>query len=310
MACAGQGRHDRAAGRVRHPHHHGDGGRAPDHDAPRTAGDLPDLPEPPRPRPRHARRPCGWRSPAPPPSPSSWSSRCASGSASRRSSRATASPSPAASPPCAATTTTPRPSRPPRAGPSPASRCAVVDDDGAELPRGEAGEVVVRGYNVMLGYFEDPEQTAEAIDADGWLRTGDIGMMDERGYLQITDRKKDMFIVGGFNVYPAEIENLLLAHPADRPGGRRGRARRPGWGRWAWPSSCPSPAREPDPDEIVAWAGSGDGQLQGPPPRPHRRGPAAQPRGQGPQVPAARGGRFCFLTLRQVRRYAASRCPT
>ena len=89
----------------------------------------------------------------------------------------------------------------------------VVDDAGTETPRGEAGEVVVRGYNVMLGYFEDPEQTAEAIDADGWLHTGDIGVMDDAGNLRITDRKKDMFISGGFNAYPAEIENLMLAHP-------------------------------------------------------------------------------------------------
>jgi acyl-CoA synthetase (AMP-forming)/AMP-acid ligase II len=89
----------------------------------------------------------------------------------------------------------------------------VVDDDGAEVPRGEPGEVVVRGYTVMQGYFEEPEQTAEAIDAEGWLHTGDVGVMDDRGYLRITDRKKDMFIVGGFNAYPAEIEQLLLAHP-------------------------------------------------------------------------------------------------
>jgi acyl-CoA synthetase (AMP-forming)/AMP-acid ligase II len=65
----------------------------------------------------------------------------------------------------------------------------------------------------MKGYFEAPEQTAEAIDADGWLHTGDIGVMDDRGYLRITDRKKDMFIVGGFNAYPAEIEALLCGHP-------------------------------------------------------------------------------------------------
>ncbi len=95
----------------------------------------------------------------------------------------------------------------------PGIEVAVVDDTGDEMPRGEAGEVVVRGYNVMRGYFEDPEQTAEAIDADGWLHTGDVGTMDERGYLDITDRLKDMFIVGGFNAYPAEIEALLGAHP-------------------------------------------------------------------------------------------------
>ncbi len=89
----------------------------------------------------------------------------------------------------------------------------VVDPTGRELPPGEAGEVVVRGYNVMRGYFEDPVQTAEVIDADGWLHTGDIGVMDDRGYLAITDRIKDMFITGGFNVYPAEVERLLLLHP-------------------------------------------------------------------------------------------------
>ena len=72
------------------------------------------------------------------------------------------------------------------------------------------GEVVVRGYNVMRGYWDEPEQTAATIDAEGWLHTGDIGIMDDRGYVKITDRKKDMFIVGGFNAYPAEIENILL----------------------------------------------------------------------------------------------------
>jgi acyl-CoA synthetase (AMP-forming)/AMP-acid ligase II len=90
----------------------------------------------------------------------------------------------------------------------------VVDDQGTELPNGEAGEVVVRGYNVMSAYFEEPEQTAEAIGADGWLHTGDIGVLDDRGYLRITDRLKDMIIVGGFNVYPAEVESILAGHPS------------------------------------------------------------------------------------------------
>jgi acyl-CoA synthetase (AMP-forming)/AMP-acid ligase II len=90
----------------------------------------------------------------------------------------------------------------------------VKDDAGHEMPRGEPGEVVVRGYTVMAGYFGDPAESARAIDADGWLHTGDIGVMDERGNLRITDRKKDMFIVGGFNAYPAEIEAELLRHPA------------------------------------------------------------------------------------------------
>ena len=95
----------------------------------------------------------------------------------------------------------------------PGVELAVVDAEGTELRRGEPGEIVGRGYNVMRGYFEDPAQTAEAIDADGWLHTGDIGTMDDRGYLKITDRKKDMFITGGFNVYPAEVEQVLLKHP-------------------------------------------------------------------------------------------------
>lgn len=90
----------------------------------------------------------------------------------------------------------------------------VVDDAGRDVPRGEPGEIVIRGYTVMKGYFDDAAQTAEAIDRDGWLHTGDIGTMDARGYLRITDRKKDMFIVGGFNAYPAEIEGAVLEHPA------------------------------------------------------------------------------------------------
>jgi acyl-CoA synthetase (AMP-forming)/AMP-acid ligase II len=90
----------------------------------------------------------------------------------------------------------------------------VVDDKVKEVPRGESGEVVIRGYNIMKGFIHDPEATAEAIDKDGWLHTGDIGVMDEAGNLRITDRTKDMFIVGGFNAYPAEIENMVNEHPA------------------------------------------------------------------------------------------------
>ena len=89
----------------------------------------------------------------------------------------------------------------------------IVDDEGNECPRGEAGEVVVRGYNTMQGYYREAERTQEVYDDDAWLHTGDIGVMDERGYIKITDRKKDMFIVGGFNAYPAEIETLMLRHP-------------------------------------------------------------------------------------------------
>jgi acyl-CoA synthetase (AMP-forming)/AMP-acid ligase II len=89
-------------------------------------------------------------------------------------------------------------------------KCA--DARGEEVPRGTAGEILVRGFNVMRGYFDDPAETAKTVDAQGWLHTGDVGVMDERGYLRITDRIKDMFIVGGFNCYPAEIENLMYRH--------------------------------------------------------------------------------------------------
>ncbi|KKD09152.1 FadD3 family acyl-CoA ligase [Streptomyces sp. WM6386] len=86
--------------------------------------------------------------------------------------------------------------------------------DGLEVCIADDGEVLVRGYSVMLGYLDDPAATAEAIDPDGWLHTGDLGTLDDRGRLRIVGRKKDMFVVGGFNAYPAEIEGFLLQHPA------------------------------------------------------------------------------------------------
>ena len=83
---------------------------------------------------------------------------------------------------------------------------------GTALPPGASGEVLVRGYNVMRGYFEDPEATAAALDPAGWLHTGDVGTLDADGNLRITDRLKDMFVVGGFNAYPAEIEQVIARH--------------------------------------------------------------------------------------------------
>jgi acyl-CoA synthetase (AMP-forming)/AMP-acid ligase II len=88
-----------------------------------------------------------------------------------------------------------------------------VDVAGDQVPAGEPGEIWCRGFNVMRGYLDNPQETARAITADGWLKTGDIGVMDAHGYVQITDRIKDMFIVGGFNCYPAEIENSLSSMP-------------------------------------------------------------------------------------------------
>jgi HIP---CoA ligase len=91
---------------------------------------------------------------------------------------------------------------------------AGVACDGVEMRIADDGEVLVCGYTVMQGYLDDPAATAEAIDVDGWLHTGDLGTIDDAGRLRIVGRKKDMFIVGGFNAYPAEIEGFLLEHPA------------------------------------------------------------------------------------------------
>jgi long-chain acyl-CoA synthetase len=89
----------------------------------------------------------------------------------------------------------------------------VIDDGGSELPQGEPGELAIRGHNVMKGYWQREEATAEAIDADGWFKSGDIAKMDEDGYFFIVDRKKELLIRGGFNIYPREIEEVLYEHP-------------------------------------------------------------------------------------------------
>ncbi|MFJ9410448.1 FadD3 family acyl-CoA ligase [Streptomyces sp. NPDC101393] len=95
----------------------------------------------------------------------------------------------------------------------PGTEVRVVDPSGRRMAPGDPGEIHVRGYHVMSGYFEDPAGTARALTPDGWLRTGDVGVLDADGNLRITDRIKDMFIIGGFNAYPAEIEQLLARHP-------------------------------------------------------------------------------------------------
>jgi fatty-acyl-CoA synthase len=89
----------------------------------------------------------------------------------------------------------------------------VIDANGITLPRGESGELCTRGYAVMLGYWDDPEKTAEAIDSDGWMHTGDLAVIREDGYCNIVGRAKDMIIRGGENVYPREVEEYLFKHP-------------------------------------------------------------------------------------------------
>jgi len=137
--------------------------------------------------------------------------------------------------------------------PIPGVEMKIVDADGNEVPTGEQGEIVARGFQVMIGYFDNPEATAETIDADGWLHTGDVGYVDAANNVTITDRIKDMFIVGGFNAYPAEIEGLMLDHPdlaqvaiVGVPDARMGEV--------GMAFVVPTAGHTADPDEILAWA--------------------------------------------------------
>jgi long-chain acyl-CoA synthetase len=97
--------------------------------------------------------------------------------------------------------------------PIPGTRMTIIDDNGQPLPVGEAGEIAIQGPQVMAGYWQRPEETAKVMLPGGWFRTGDIGVMDERGYFKIVDRKKDMILVSGFNVYPNEIEEVVASCP-------------------------------------------------------------------------------------------------
>jgi acyl-CoA synthetase (AMP-forming)/AMP-acid ligase II len=134
--------------------------------------------------------------------------------------------------------------------PIPGVEVRIVDDGGAVAAPGEPGEVLIRGYNLMQGYCN--AEVDDVIDAEGWLHSGDIGVVDERGNLRITDRKKDMFIVGGFNAYPAEIENMMLAYPGISqvavvgvPDERMGEV--------AAAFVLPRPGAEVDPADLVDW---------------------------------------------------------
>ena len=97
--------------------------------------------------------------------------------------------------------------------PVPSTEVAILDDDGKEVPLGQPGEIAIRGPQVMAGYWNRPDETAQVMTAAGYFKSGDVGVMDERGYVKIVDRKKDMILVSGFNVYPNEVEGVVAAHP-------------------------------------------------------------------------------------------------
>ena len=129
----------------------------------------------------------------------------------------------------------------------------LVDQDGSDVPPGEPGEILLRGASVMLEYLDDPEATAQALSPDGWLKTGDIGQRTDRGFLKIVGRSKDMFIVAGFNGYPAEIESALLRHPGVQqaavigiPDGRLGEV--------GMASVVPSAGSTVTADKIIEWS--------------------------------------------------------
>jgi long-chain acyl-CoA synthetase len=97
--------------------------------------------------------------------------------------------------------------------PVPSTDIAILDDDGKEVPLGQPGEIAIRGPQVMAGYWNRPDETAKVMTPDGYFKSGDVGVMDENGYVKIVDRKKDMILVSGFNVYPNELEGVIAAHP-------------------------------------------------------------------------------------------------
>jgi long-chain acyl-CoA synthetase len=97
--------------------------------------------------------------------------------------------------------------------PLPSTEAAILGDDDKPVPPGQVGEISLRGPQVMKGYWNRPEETARVLTADGWLRTGDMGLMDARGSIRMTDRKKDMIVVSGFKVFPNEIEDVVTMHP-------------------------------------------------------------------------------------------------
>ena len=137
--------------------------------------------------------------------------------------------------------------------PVPGIEVRIVDDDGKEVAAGERGEILQRGYGVMRGYWDEPERSAEAVDKDGWLHTGDIGILDKAGNLAIVDRKKELYIVNGFNVSPAEVEALLLLEGSLAQAAVVG-VPDPVSGEAGVAFVVPRPGTRADPEALRAWA--------------------------------------------------------
>jgi long-chain acyl-CoA synthetase len=147
-----------------------------------------------------------------------------------------------------------RPSRPGSIGtPSWGVEMRIVDGDLKELSAGEVGEITVRGLNLMDGYHGNPEATAEAITPDGWFLTGDLGRTDEEGCFYVVDRKKDLIIRGGYNVYPREVEDVLYGHPDVVHVCVLG-VPHPELGEEVAAAVVPRPGARPDPEELKAFA--------------------------------------------------------
>lgn len=128
----------------------------------------------------------------------------------------------------------------------------LVDESGDDVVQGDSGEIWVKGPNVFLGYLDDPEQTAKVLTADGWLRTGDIGTADDEGYLYLVDRAKDLIIVSGFNVYPAEVEEVLGEHPGVAEVGVVG-VPHPHHGEAVKAFVVAAPGTHLDEDQLIEW---------------------------------------------------------
>jgi len=137
--------------------------------------------------------------------------------------------------------------------PLPGVRVRIANEAGETLPAGEIGEILVASQACMIGYFDRPADTAQALDAEGWLRTGDAGRMDADGYLYLADRIKDMIITGGENVYPAEVENALYSHPAVADVAVIG-VPDAKWGEAVKAIVVPVEGESPDPAALIAWA--------------------------------------------------------